>query len=344
MTEFQHQTWTVDAPLSAVAVDRSSKLAAFAGGDGVLRLVALTPDRAELASHDLTNGAVLSLVADSQCGAFLAGTDDGDLYGVSAEGHERLLNLKPAWPDQLAAHTSGIRAVADGQDVRLLSAEAKQLANLKGHPSTVAGLHFDASGARLAVSHYDGASIWDIATVTRTHMLYFRGSHLNLSWQPEGRYLVTTTQEKMLHAWDLETGEDASLGPCFKKVSALGWSADGNWLLASGNDTISAWRFDRGLPRPAPKLLGRFSELLIGQVCPHPTLGLTAVAYNDGGTEIAAITSRNKRHELIVPPAARTVALRWSPDGNHLVGGDLDGRLFVYRFDKEWLARLSEID
>jgi len=197
----------------------------------------------------------------------------------------------------------------------------------------------------LAVSHYDGASVWDLSTQTRTHSLFFRGSHLSLSWQPDGRYLVTATQEKMLHVWDLETGNDVSLGPSFLKVRSLGWSADGLWLLAGGNDTLSGWRFHRGLPSsPAAKMLGRFSEDYVKLVTPHPSLGMTAVAYNDGGLELTVMESRSKRHVLVQPPGSSVDALVWSPDGNHLVGGDQDGRLFIYRFDADWLTRLTQVD
>ncbi|MEO1492655.1 MAG: hypothetical protein AAFV19_10930 [Pseudomonadota bacterium] len=337
------QHWAVDAPLSAAVVDRGGTLAAFAGGDGAVRIAPLSGG--DLTAHALSEGAVLSLAADCAPGAFLAGTDDGRLYRVTAEGHERLLQLPRTFPEQIAAHSCGVRAVSDGPDIRLLDAAGEAIGKLSGHASTVAGLQFDQAGTRLALSHYDGASIWDLSSQTKTHALYFRGSHLSLSWQPEGRYLVTATQEKMLHAWDLETGDSVSLGPSFLKVRSLGWSADGLWLFAAGNDTVSGWRFHRGLPSsPAAKMLGRFSEDYVAQVCSHPVHGLTAVGYNDGGLELMVTESRSSRHELVEPGGTVVEALAWSPDGNHLVGGDRDGRLFVYHFDDDWLARLINAD
>ena len=180
-----------------------------------------------------------------------------------------------------------------------------------------------------------------VADRNRIKLLHHRGSHLNLCWQTDGRFVVTTTQEKMLHAWDLLTGADVSLGPSFNKVKTLGWSADGAWLLASGNDTVSAWLFANGrLPPPAPKMLGRFSEDLVGLVCPHPRLAITAVGYNDGGLELTAISTRSTRLQIGAPPAPPLSALAWSQAGDHLIGGDQDGRLFVYRFDEASLAGL----
>lgn len=342
MTAYESQSWTVDAPPTGVAVDRGGTFAAFAGGDGAVRIVPLPPEDTDLNALPLADGAVLALVPDGQNGAFLAGADDGAVYGVDVCGQRRrLLQLPRAWPDQLATHACGLRAVADGRDVRLLTACNEPAGALKEHTSTVAGMAFDRAGTQLAVSHYDGVSIWDLPGQRRTKTLDYHGSHLGLAWQPNGRFVVTATQEKMLHAWDLRTGADVSLGPCFNIAKTLGWSADGAWLLASGNDTISAWPFANGrLPLPAPKMLGRFSENLIGQVCPHPRLAVTAVGYNDGGLELTAISARSRRHELIEPPAPPVVAVAWSPDGSYLVGGDQDGRLFAYRFDGAWLARL----
>ncbi|MEM7311500.1 MAG: hypothetical protein AAF682_32865 [Planctomycetota bacterium] len=341
MSDDELRDWTVDAPLSAVCVDRAGIVAAFAGGDGAVRICPL--GGGDLVSHSLVDGAVLALAPDWQPGAFLAGADDGGLYRITLEGSERLLQLPRAFPEHIVTHPGGARAIADGQDIRLLDADGDAIGTLTGHASTVAGLQFDQAGERLAVSHYDGASVWDLSSRTRTHSLYFRGSHLSLSWQPEGRYLVTATQEKMLHAWALETGEDVSLGPSFLKVRSLGWSADGMWLLAAGNDTVSGWRFHRGLPSsPAAKMLGRYSEDYIGLVCPHPVHGLTAVGYNDGGLELIVTESRSSRRVLTEPGGTAVVAMAWSPDGNHLVGGDKQGRLFVRRFGNDWLARLID--
>ena len=40
-------------------------------------------------------------------------------------------------------------------------------------------------------------------------------------------------------------------------------------------------------------------------------------------------------------PAHPVVALGWSPDGDHLIGGDQNRQVFVCRFDSEWLADLA---
>jgi len=358
MTGYAFDRWAVDAPLTGAAVDRSGRYAAFSGGDGAVRIAALDapPDALGkppgLRVWRLTRGAVLTLTADCAEAAFLCGTDDGAVFRVHAgEGPQRLAALARAWPDRLAAHSCGLRAVADGPLVRILDGAGRPNAVLGPHPSTAAGLAFDGAGRRLAVSHYNGVTVWRLDGPRRTHSLFHRGSHLNVAWRPDGRYAATATQEKTVHAWDLRSGEGASLGHCFNRVKSLGWSADGRRLLASGNDTVSAWSFaegangdgpgDSALAVAAPQMLGRFSEQLVSLVCPHPALPLTAASYNDGGLELVGLAGRAARRPLAGQPANPVEAMAWSPGGDRLIGGDRDRQVFVCRFDSEWLAGLA---
>jgi len=361
MTGYSFDRWTVDAPLTGAAVDRGGRYAAFSGGDGAVRIVALGTAAPSLSGWRLAPGAVLSLTADCGEGAFLCGTDEGAVFRVDAEdGPRPLIELARSWSDQLVAHPCGVRAIADGPVVRLLDGEGRTSGVLGPHPSTVAGLAFDDAGRQLAVSHYNGVTIWQLDGPRRAHSLFHRGSHLELSWRRDGRYVVTATQDKTVHAWDLRTGDDASLGQCFNKVKALGWSADGRWLLASGNDTVSAWPFADGaglgsdrLPASAPRMLGRFSEQLVSRVSPHPGLPLTAAGYNDGGLELVGLAAPAARRPLTESlsgpptetraemPADPVAAMAWSPGGDHLIGGDQNRQVFVCRFDSEWLADLA---
>ena len=327
-----------------MCVERGGRYAAFAGGDGCVRVVDLLDREPSLSAWSLTTGAVLALVADCREPAFICGADNGAVYRVHAvDGPRELARLTRSWPDQLATHPRGLRAISDGPRVRLLDAGGLTAAELGGHPSTVAGLAFDSSGRRLAVSHYNGVSLWTLdRPCDEPQRLYHRGSHLDLGWSRDERFVVTATQEKTVHAWDLVAGRDTSLGPCINKVKAMSWSADGTWLLASGADTVSGWPFSNGrLPRAAPRMLGRYSEHLVNRVCANPRHALTAAGYNDGGLELVSLAPRPQRRALATAPGSPVTGLAWSPEGNCLLGGDSDGRVFVYRFDTDVLARLA---
>lgn len=344
MIGYSVDRWAVDAPLTGVAVERRGQYAAFAGGDGCVRTLPLSDNEPTLKVHALTEGAVLTLSLDYDLAGFLCGADDGAVYRLNSSDEKKILaRLDRSWPDRLISHPRGLRAIADGAQVLLLGALGQQIAVLQPHPSSVAGLCFSPDGERLAVSHYNGVTLWPLdARETGPEMLYHRGSHLNLSWSGNGRYVATTTQEKTVHVWDLVTGHDASLGPSIGTIKSLNWSADGAWLLASGTDTVSAWPFaDGGLPMAAPAMLGRHSVYLVGHVCAHPRLNLAAAGYNDGGLELVSLARKPKKHCLADAPGSALVGLAWSPDGNHLLGGRSDGHLFAYRFDTGWLAGLA---
>ena len=336
--------WAVDAPLTGICVERGGRYAAFAAGDGCVRIVDLREGEPALTTRSLTRGAILALVADCREPAFICGADNGAVYRVHAlEGSRELARFTRAWPDQLVTHPCGLRAISEGLQVRVLDAQGQTVTELGDHPSTVAGLAFDSSGRRLAVSHYTGVSLWTLdGRRGEPQRLYHRGSHLDLSWSSDERFVVTATQEKTIHAWDLVAGQDASLGPCMSKVKSISWSADGTWLLASGTDTVSCWPFSNGrLPPAAPRMLGRYSERLVARVCANPRHALTAAGYNDGGLDLVSLAPWPQRRALIRSPGSPVTGLAWSPDGNCLLGGDSDGRVFVCRFETDVLARLA---
>ena len=347
MNGFRLDHWSTDAPLTGGCGERGGRYAAVAGGDGGVRIPDLRERDPSLSVRSLTPGAVLALAPDCRERSFLCGADDGVVYQVHAtDGPRELVRLTPSWPDRLASHPCGLRATSDGARVRLLDAEGREVAELGEHPSTVAGLAFASSGRRLAVSHYNGASLWPLNGQRGVpQRLHQRGSHLDLSWSSDERFVVTATQEKTLHAWDLVSGQDASLGPCINKVKSIDWSADGAWMLASGADTVSGWPFSNGgLPSPAPRMLGRYSEHLIARVCANPRLALAAAGYNDGGLELVSLAARPQRLNIVAPQGTPVANLAWSPEGNCLLGGDSDGRVFICRFDTEFLARLASAD
>src|SRR5262249_51167367 len=67
-------------------------------------------------------------------------------------------------------------------------------------PSTVGGLAFFPKGFRLAIAHYNGATLWfPNASGATPEKLEWKGSHLGVTVSPDGRFLVTTMQEPMLH-------------------------------------------------------------------------------------------------------------------------------------------------
>ena len=65
------------------------------------------------------------------------------------------------------------------------------------------GLAFLPKGYRLAAAHYNGVSLWFPNADATPQLLEWKGSHLDATVSPDGRFLVTSMQENALHGWRL---------------------------------------------------------------------------------------------------------------------------------------------
>src|SRR5438105_880060 len=73
-------------------------------------------------------------------------------------------------------------------------------------PSSAGGLAFAPKGFRLAIAHYNGATLWFPNAAAAPERVEWKGSHLAARFSPDGKFLVTAMQEPMLHAWRLADG------------------------------------------------------------------------------------------------------------------------------------------
>jgi hypothetical protein len=115
---------SLDAFIVAAAFDRGSRHAAFALGEGGVRLIALADRDAwqEFAAHD---GAALALAPDCGPGGFISGGDDGRLRRIGAGGGvSDLAGFGSKWVEHVASHPGekgrGLLACAVGRKLHLL--------------------------------------------------------------------------------------------------------------------------------------------------------------------------------------------------------------------------------
>ncbi len=182
------QQWHFDAPVVAIAFDAEGQVA-FALGDGTLRT--FTPGDAETQTVEAHQGAALALIAHPE-GGFLSGGDDGRLMRITpGESPSELLKVKGRWIENIAAtDETGLIACTAGKNVHLLDGEKVVVF---AHPTTAAGVAFDPKGRRLAVAHYNGASLWWTKSADQQPKLFeWKGSHIAVTWSPDGRFLVTS--------------------------------------------------------------------------------------------------------------------------------------------------------
>ncbi len=328
----------LDAFVVGARFDRGGRHAAFALGDGTLRLVGVADkeDWREIAAHD---GAALALAPDAAAGGFATGGDDGRFLRVTPEGGvTELARFGSKWVEHVASHPGdkgrGLLACAVGRAVHLFDGAGEKLKVLE-HPSSVTGLVFDAKGKRIAASHYNGATLWFVAAKTDTpRRLEWKGSHTAIAIHPDGDAVVTAMQESALHGWRLSDGQHMRMSGYPAKTRSLSFTRNGRWLATSGADSMVLWPFFGGGPMgKAPTELAGGDGVLCTAVACHPQQDTCAGGFADGLVVLADIASERVL-PVIGPGRGSVSALAWSPEGTHLAVGTETGFAALIDFSK----------
>jgi WD40 repeat protein len=321
----------LDAFVVAAAFDRTGQ-PAFALGDGTVRL----PDDGAWRSVAAHDGAALALAADTAAEGFISGGDDGRLLRVSRDGAViEIAAFGSKWVEHAASFADAkahLLACAVGRQVHLFDAAGNRLKTLM-HPSTVTGLVFDARGRRIAASHYNGASLWFVASKSdNPRLLEWKGSHIGIAISPDGDNVVTALQENALHGWRLSDGQHMRMSGYPGKTRALSFSRGGKWLATSGAESIVLWPFTGGGPMGrAPTELAGADNVICTHVACHPQHEAVAAGFADGLVVLADIASA-RILPVAGPGRGPVSALAWSHDGARLAFGTETGFAAVVDF------------
>ncbi|GJD30317.1 hypothetical protein PMNALOAF_1563 [Methylobacterium adhaesivum] len=295
---------------------------ALALGDGAVLLAGRGEVR-RIESHP--EGAILVAAGDGR--RIVTGGDDGRVVATSPEGDvvEVARAKGGAWIDALALHPDGAIAYAAGRNV--VARDAKGREKVFAAPSTARGLAFAPKGYRLAVSHYNGATLWYPNLETAPDFIEWKGSHIDVTWSPDGRFVVTTMQENALHGWRLQPDRGHMRMSGYPgKVRSVAWSGDGDWLATGGAEAAIVWPFDskEGPTGKAPRECG-VRPARVSRVAFHPKALVLAIGYEDGCILLVRFADGS---ELLVRPSVKgsgVTALAWDARGARLGFGCADG-------------------
>jgi WD40 repeat protein len=295
--------------------------AVFAGADGTISFIG------QETIHRKVHAAGL-LVAAFTKDFLLSGGEDGCIARTAPDGSTTVLaDQKGQWIDALAAGHDGSVAWSTGKTVYSRSAKGEIKAMTA--PTTARGLAYLPKGYRLAIAHYNGASLWFPNTNAEPEPLPWKGSHLDLTVSPDGRYVVTSMQENALHGWRITDKAHMRMTGYPAKTRCVSWSYDGNWLATSGAEAAIIWPFSGkdGPMGKAPRECG-VRPARVSQVSFHPSALVLAIGYEDGFVMLVRLTDASEllvRAPGIADSAKAITALAWDSSGKRLAIGSADG-------------------
>jgi WD40 repeat protein len=330
MTDTRNDTVSVVERTHPVAAGGSVIAAHFLGRSAVFVLgeeaMVFAEPKGEPRRVAVHGGAILATAADGE--RIVSGGDDGKVIETTAKGESRTLASDPKhrWIDHVALGPDGAFAWSAGKTAFVEGKERREFEA----PSTVGGLAFLPKGFRLAIAHYNGASLWfPNAARAEPEKLEWKGSHLGVTVSPDGRFLVTTMQEPMLHGWRLADRQHMRMSGYAARVTSIGWTPGGHWLATSGATQLILWPFQtKDGPMGKQPLLFAPSEHRIATVACHPKQDIVAAGYGDGMVLLVRI---DDGAEILAkkPGEAPVTALAWSADGALLAFGTEGGEAGV---------------
>jgi len=271
---------------------------------------------------------LLSMIEAPHGGGALIGGDDGCVYRIGADGTSSVLAHHPGrWVENLVAHAEvGIIGFSAGKSVHVLSTQGGHEAICLEHSNSVSGIAINPPGKRLAASHYDGVSLWWLGARERTpKKLNWRGSHIAVSWSPDGRFLVTATQENELHGWRLADGMDMAMSGYAAKPRSMSWTRTGRYLVTSGAPTLTCWNCAGAGPMGSkPIELGEPTAAMATVVACHPRKTVVAAGFDHGQIAVADI-ELGLWASAMTSAGDRVTAIAWAPVGDALAFGTESG-------------------
>lgn len=274
----------------------------------------------------LHDGGVLASASNGDM--LLTSGDDGRVVSFTPKGGAATVHdTGGTWVDHVALGPNGALAWSAGRKV--FASQGKGEPKTLALPSAAGGLAFFPKGFRLAIAHYNGATLWYPNTEGKPASLEWKGSHLGISVSHDQRFVVTTMQEPQLHGWRLEDNQHMRMSGYPGKVRSVSWTTGGKFLATSGAAEAILWPFTgkNGPMGANPTMIapGAKAGVKVTQVAGHPVAGICAVGFADGLILLARI---DDGAEILMrePDGDAVTALAWRADGKSIAFGTEGGK------------------
>ena len=284
-------------------------------------------------SHEMHDGLLAASISTDGLSLLTSG-EDGKVMGLSAKGQEtELASIGSKWISALSSGPNQALGFATGRkaSIRLKDGTMREFEEKR----SVEGIAFAPKGMRVAFARYNGVSLHWVNNQTPPTELVWDGAHIDVTFSPDGRFLVTSMQENALHGWKLDgkpNDEDRHMRMTGypAKVKSMSWSAKGKWLASSGATAAIVWPFSGkdGPMGKAPLELGARANIMVTTVSCHPTEDVVAIGYSDG--MIMAVRFADNKEALLRRGGSGAISsMGWNKDGRMLAFGSETGECGV---------------
>ncbi|KAK7425121.1 general transcription repressor [Neonectria punicea] len=205
------------------------------------------------------------------------------------------------------------------------------------HESVVTCVKFNPDGNHLATACNWSAQIFDVQAGERVCVLEHRESPdmkeecyvRGVCFSPDGRYLATSAEDKLIRVWDIET---RTIHNCFsgheQEVYSIDFTRDGRTIASGSRDkTVRLWDIERNIC--TFKLT---TEDGVTGVAISPDMRLVAAGSLDKTIRVWDIQSGSPIYCLEGPDGHQdsVYSVAFSPDSKNLVSGSLDRTIKIW--------------
>lgn len=266
---------------------------------------------------------MLASVTDPAANSILSSGEDGKVLRIAADGSVTTIAEVPRkWITSVAAGPSGAVGYATGKSATVVTSDGRSRDFTEQR--SVEGIAFAPKGLRLAAARYNGVTLHWAGTNGAPVDLEWKGAHNQVTFSPDGRFLVTAMQENALHGWKLDSrpGEETRhmrMSGYPAKIKSLSWSPKGKWLASSGAPAAIVWPFASkdGPMGKAPLELGTRANILVTSVEFHHTEDVLAIGFIDG--MILGVRIADQKEALLRRPGNGAItSMAWSRNGKLL--------------------------
>ena len=265
---------------------------------------------------------------------------DGRLCWWSIEGEQRLaIPVGKGWAERVLPCEDNRVVTAAGKNLSVWNSNGSSAGEAIEMPSTISDMCLSPEGGRVAVAHYGGVTLVDLAKVKKESAYEWKGSLLHLAWSPTSPWLMASSQEQGVMGFSVDGNANCAIDNFPGKVHSMAWTQDGDWLGMAGGYELLFWPFDGPGPMNREAILGSIGGGDVSDwraLSAHPSKKIFVAGNEDGEVIQFSQTSPDANElslSLVHQMSHSVVAIAWHPSQNRLAVADSYGEVHLLEGD-----------